>query len=103
VGLSLCSVFRARARKRGVLVRTTLRFLSSGKTSETHRDALGRISEHEDEQEHDVAEKPSAGEQTQVTVPMPEHESYPHDHKGSDTVTNEKRERHCGAGETTAC
>jgi hypothetical protein len=49
------------------------------------------------------AEKPSAGEQTQVTVPMPEHEPYPQDHEGSDTVTDEKRERHCGAGETAAC
>ena len=45
----------------------------------------------------------SAGEQTQVTLPMPEHESYPHDHKGSNTVTEEKRERHRGAGETAAC
>ena len=78
--------------------------LSSGKTSETHRDAQRRISEHEDEQEHEhVVAEDSAGEQTQVTVPMPEHESYPQDHEGSDTVTDEKRERHCGAGETAAC
>ncbi len=33
-----------------------------------------------DEQELAPTEKPSAGEQTQVSVPMSEHESYPHDH-----------------------
>ena len=55
-----------------------------------------------DEQELIPTEKPSAREQSQVIVPMPEHESYPHDHKGSDTVTDEKRERHCGAGEAAA-
>jgi len=51
-----------------------------------------------DEQELSLPNR-SAGEQTQVTLPMPEHESYPHDHESSDTVADEKRERHSGAGE----
>ena len=33
-----------------------------------------------DEQELIPTEKPSARKQTEVTVPMPEHESYPYDH-----------------------
>jgi len=40
-----------------------------------------------------------ARKQGEIAEPMPEHESYPHDHESSDTVADEKRERHSGAGE----
>ena len=44
-----------------------------------------------------------ARKQGEIAVPMPEHESYPDDHKSSDSITDEKRERHSGAGETAIC
>jgi hypothetical protein len=51
-------------------------FFQRGQTS---RELLPIAGNGTFEHEHDVAE-PSAGEQTQVTLPIPEHESYPLDH-----------------------
>jgi hypothetical protein len=61
---------------------------------------LGRTFEHEQE---DDGQNRLARKHAEVTVPMPEHESYPHDHKSSDSITDEKRERHSGAGQTAIC